>query len=162
MGSNQLTVQEASVRHEGEATVVDQMTWEPEVRMGEREAPLSYSAKVTAEASNPKNMGRMVEADVCAIIHGCCGDTMEIYLQLDGERIEKATFMTDGREPAVAGGSVLTTLVRGMSLEEAAMIRPEDLIATLGGLPEMKTHCASLTVNALREAIADWHTEAKP
>ena len=34
-------------------------------------------------------------------------------------------------------------------------------VFALGGLPEAKTHCASLTVNALREAIADWHIEAK-
>lgn len=147
--------------HQGDTITVDQMVMEPQERIGEREEPLSYSAKVREEASNPKNMECMVEADVCGIIHGCCGDTMEIYLQLDGERIKKATFMTDGREPAVAGGSVLTTIVQGMSLEEADKIRPADLIAALGGLPEAKTHCASLTVNALREAIADWHTEGK-
>ena len=73
--------------------------------------------------------------------------------------IRKATFMTDGRESAVAGGSVLTVMVQGMSLEEADKIRPSDLIAALGG--KAKTHCASLTVNALREAIADWHAEGK-
>jgi nitrogen fixation NifU-like protein len=137
------------------------MVMEPQERIGEQGDQLVYSAKIREEASNPRNMERMVEADVCGIIHGCCGDTMEVYLQLDGERIVKATFMTDGREPAVAGGSVLTAMVQGMSLEEADKIRPADLIAALGGLPEAKTHCASLTVNALREAIADWHAGGK-
>ena len=140
---------------------VDQMVMELQERIGEQGDQPFYSAEVIKEAGNPKNMGRMVEADVCGIIHGCCGDTMEIYLQLDGERIKKATFMTDGREPAEVEEFLLTTMVHGMSIDEADKIRPADLIAALGGLPEAKTHCASLTVNALREAIADWHTEGK-
>ena len=84
--------------HQGDTISVDQMVIEPQERTGEQGDQLLYSAKVREEASNPKNRGRMVEADVCGVIHGCCGDTLEIYLSLDGERIKKATFMTDGRE----------------------------------------------------------------
>ncbi len=118
-----------------------------------------YSARVTAESSNPSNMGRMSDPDAYGIIHGCCGDTMEIYLRLDGDRIEEATFATDGRESAIASGSVLTKMVWGMSLEEAGKIRPEDLIAALDGLPKAKVHCANLTLNTLGQAIANWRAE---
>lgn len=114
-----------------------------------------YSDKVLAEVRNPRNRGRMADADACGIVHGCCGDTMEIYLWLDGKIIQQATFMTDGRESAVACGSMLTTLVRGMSLERAGQIRAEDVIAALDGLPEAKVHCANLTVNTLRKALAN-------
>ena len=117
----------------------------------------SYSAKVIAESSNPSNMDRMPDPDAYGIIHGCCGDTMEIYLRLDGGRIEKATFTTDGRESAIACASILTKTARGLSLEEASQIRPEDVIAALDGLPEAKVHCARLTVNTLRQAIDNWH-----
>ena len=118
-----------------------------------------YSAKVVKESYNPSNMGPMSEPDAHGIIHGCCGDTMEIYLRLDGDRIEEATFTTDGRESARACGSMLTKMVWGMSLEEAGKIRPEQLIAALDGLPRAKVHCANLTLNALREAIANWRAE---
>jgi nitrogen fixation NifU-like protein len=114
-----------------------------------------YSDKILVEARNPRNRGRMADADACGIVHGCCGDTMEIYLWLDGEIIQQATFMTDGRESAVACGSILTTMVRGMLLEEAGKIRGDDLIAALGGVPEAKVHCANLTVNTLRKALAN-------
>jgi len=116
-----------------------------------------YSAKIIAELSNPSNMGPMSEPDAHGIIHGCCGDTMEIYLRLNGDRIEEATFTTDGRESAIACASMLTKTVRGLSLEEADKIRPEDVIAALDGLPEAKVHCAHLTVNTLRQAIDNWH-----
>ena len=120
-----------------------------------------YSAKVIEESSNPSNMGPMSEPDAHGIIHGCCGDTMEIYLRLDGDRIEEATFATDGRESAVACGSMLTKMLVGMSLEEAGKITPEDLIAALDGLPKAKVHCANLALNTLREAMANGRPEEK-
>ncbi len=120
-----------------------------------------YSAKVITESSNPSNRGRMPDPDAYGIIHGCCGDTMEIYLRLNGGKIEEATFATDGRESAIACGSMLTKMVRGMSLEEADKIVPENLTAALDGLPEAKVHCAKLTLNTLREAVANRRAEEK-
>ena len=58
-----------------------------------------YSDKVIEEAHNPKNLGRMPEPDACGIVRGWCGDTMEIYLRLDRERIKEITFVTDGCGP---------------------------------------------------------------
>jgi nitrogen fixation NifU-like protein len=136
-----------------EATDFDRMVAELQRQIVEQEQAL-YSAKVIEEANNPTNLGRMAEPDAYGIVHGWCGDTMEIYLRLDGERIKKATFMTDGCGPSVACGNMLTTMVRGRMLEEADKIRPEDLIAALDGLPEDSTHCAELAVSTLREAIA--------
>ncbi len=41
-----------------------------------------------------------------------------------------------------------------MTLEDAAAITPEELIAALDGLPYKSHHCAELSVETLREAIA--------
>jgi nitrogen fixation NifU-like protein len=114
-----------------------------------------YSAKVIEEAHNPSNVGRIPEPDAYGIVHGWCGDTMEIYLRLDGERIQEATFMTDGCGPTIACASMLTTMAQGISLEEAGQIAPEDLITALDGLPDESTHCAKLAVSTLREALAN-------
>jgi len=119
------------------------------------QARATYSDKVVEEFYYLKNLGRMPEPDACGIVHGWCGDTMEIYLRLNGEQIEKASFMTDGCGPTTACGSMLTKLIQGMSLEEAGRIRPQDLIDALDGLPDESVHCAELAVNTLREAIAN-------
>ena len=130
-----------------------------EETIGTAEEPVEgYSARVIEESSHPANRRPMPEPDAHGIIHGCCGDTMEIYLRLDGDRIVEATFATDGRESATACASVLTQAVRGLSLQEAARITPEDVIAALDGLPRAKVHCARLTVNTLRQAIDSWQT----
>ena len=61
-----------------------------------------YSAKVLEEARQPHNLGVMDEFDGYGLVFGSCGDTMEIFLRVNGERIESASFMTDGCGPTVA------------------------------------------------------------
>lgn len=119
-----------------------------------QEARSYFSDKVVDEFYHPHNMGLMMGPDGCGSVLGLCGDTMEIYLRLDGQRIVKAAFITDGCGATVACGSMLTQLVEGRSLEEAAAVTPEDLIQALDGLPEDHAHCAVLAVDTLRAAIA--------
>jgi nitrogen fixation NifU-like protein len=125
-----------------------------------------YSAQVVEHAYNPRNLGRIERPDTYAIMHGWCGDTMEIYLQLDKKRtneeiITQAGFVTDGCGPSIASGSMLMTMVQGISLEEAGLIEPEDLLDALGGLPEETTHCAYLAVDTLRKSIATWYRSVR-
>jgi len=118
------------------------------------EARAYYSAKVVEEFYNPKNLGLMLEPDAYGRMLGPCGDTMEIYVRLKGERIAKAAFMTDGCGATVACGSMLTQMVEGMTLEEAAAVTPEALTRALDGLPEEHAHCAVLAVGALQTALS--------
>lgn len=119
----------------------------------EKTEQVSYSSRVIEEATDPKHMHRMSDPDAVGIIHGCCGDTMEIYLRLDNNKIREAAFMTDGHESAIACANLLCTMVQGLSLQEAARISPEDLSDALGGLPKAKLHCAKLTIDTLRKAV---------
>jgi nitrogen fixation NifU-like protein len=102
----------------------------------------------------------MLEPDGHAVVCGPCGDTMEIFLRLKESLIEMAAFMTDGCWPTVACGSALTTMVRGMTLDQAAEIDSTDVISALDGLPAEHVHCATLAVNTLREAIAHRRRES--
>lgn len=113
-----------------------------------------FSAQVVEEFSHPQNEGLMLEPDGLGRAEGLCGDTMEIYLRLDGPRIAKAAFITDGCGVTVACGSMLTRMAEGLLLAEAAAITPEALTAALDGLPEDHAHCAVLAVQTLRAAIA--------
>ena len=126
-----------------------------------QQARAIYSDKVVQEFYNPSNLGRMPEPDARGIVRGWCGDTMEIYLRLDGEIIQAATFMTDGCGPTVACGSMLTKMVTGKSLEDADEILPEDLLEALDGLPEENVHCAELAVVTLHNALFNWRTGAE-
>ncbi len=134
----------------------DRLIEELQQQIGEQERAL-YSAGVIEHAHNPRNMRRMVGAHAFAAIRGWCGDTMEFYLRLTaGGRIAEVTFMTDGCGPTVACGSMLASLVRGLSPEKALLISAQDLISALKGLPEESVHCAELAVNTLQAAISNW------
>jgi nitrogen fixation NifU-like protein len=142
------------MQHQGDETGFDRMIADLQRQITQQEREI-YSPQVLEEALTPQNLRRMAEPDTQATVRGWCGDTMEIYLRLNGDAIEQATFMTTGCGPTVACGSKLTTMVRGKSLEEAGAIMPEDLLDALGGLPEESVHCAELAVNTLREAISN-------
>ena len=146
------------MKHQAEETDFDRIMAELQKQIAEQERA-RYSVELIAEAQNPSNVGRMKDADSQAVVRGGCGDTMEFYLRLDGENITQITFMTDGCGPTVACGSRLTTMVQGMSLEEAGMVESQDLIASLDGLPEENVHCAELAVFTLREAIASRYAQ---
>lgn len=116
--------------------------------------PVSFSAKAIQHGRHPANVGRMEHPDAHASRLGWCGEVMEMYLRLDGNRIAEASFWADGCLSTMACGDMLTTMARGMSLEDVAAITPEELIAALDGLPYKSHHCAELSVETLREAIA--------
>jgi len=124
----------------------------------EREEAL-FSAKVLAEARQPQNMGVMDPADGYGLVFGSCGDTMEFFVRLNGERIEEVSFMTDGCGPTVACGSMVTKMAQGRSLAEAAAIEAAEVLLSLDGLPAEHVHCATLAVNTLHEALADCRPE---
>lgn len=113
------------------ATRLDDFVAELQREIDAQERAL-YSAKIIEEADDPTNVDRMPDANVQGLVHGWCGDTMEIYLRLAGEHIGEAIFRTDGCGPTLACGSMLTSMVRGMTLEEASGFGPEDLIGYEG------------------------------
>lgn len=116
--------------------------------------PARYSAKAIQHGRHPTNVGRMANADAHASKVGWCGEVMEMYLRLDGDQIQAATFWADGCLSTMACGDMLTTLAQGRSLTDAAAITPEELIAALDGLPFKSHHCAELSIETLREALA--------
>ena len=139
----------------------DRLVAELQREIEEQERAL-YSTTVLDQARDPRNLGRMEAPHAQAVITGWCGDTMEIYLRLNGSHIEEAAFMTDGCGPSVACGNMLTTMVHGKTLGEAGRIGPEDLIRALDGLPEQSAHCASLAVDTLRRAIDSVRQQGEP
>lgn len=114
-----------------------------------------YTKEVIAEFRDPANVGPLDDADGTGIADGLCMDTMQMWVRLEGGSVAQCTFYTDGCGATIACGSRLTRLVTGRTVEDAVAIGPEDLVASLGGLPEAHRHCASLSVIAFRNAVRD-------
>ena len=115
-----------------------------------------YSEKVIDHFLHPRNAGGIKDADGFARVKGPCGDTMYIYLRIDGKRIADAQFLTDGCGTTIACGSVVTDIVKGKEIREASRIRHTEVLDALGGLPEADAHCAVLAASTLRAAIKNY------
>ena len=116
-----------------------------------------YNDLVLDHYQNPRNVGAMEDAQIVgAAENSACGDVLHLYLRLEEDRIERATFKTFGCAAAIAAGSILTEMVRGATLEEIQKLRKEDVVAALGGLPPMKMHCSVLAEDAIRAAVRDY------
>lgn len=113
-----------------------------------------YNDKVIDHFTNPRNVGEMPDADVIGESGSFkCGDTMKIYLKIEGDRIADIKFQTFGCGAAIASSSMLTEMVKGMTLEEARRVTNKDVAGELGGLPPIKMHCSNLAADALQDAI---------
>jgi len=121
-----------------------------------KQAREQYSEAVVEHWLNPRNLYPMQEADGYARLKGQCGDTMEIYVQIQKERIIKASFLTDGCITSIASGSMAVELDNGKSLSDAWDISKDDILKKLGGLPEESQHCAFLATSTLRAAIDNY------
>ena len=114
------------------------------------------SPQAAERFEQPRNYGPLSQFNGHARITGPCGDTMEFWVQVSGQRIANVGFTTDGCGPSRASGSMAAELAVGKPPTEAAPIEQADILAALGGLPEESEHCALLASNTLKAAIQDF------
>ncbi|KNE67846.1 iron sulfur cluster assembly protein 1, mitochondrial [Allomyces macrogynus ATCC 38327] len=86
-----------------------------------------------------------------------CGDVMKLQIKVDEAtgKIVDARFKTFGCGSAIASSSLVTEMVRGLSLDEAAQIKNSTIASELS-LPPVKLHCSMLAEDAIKAAISDF------
>jgi len=113
-----------------------------------------YSAQVLDHFQNPRNAGELDDADATAEIENpACGDVLRLTLKVSAGRITRVRFKAKGCVAAIACASALTELVEGKTRKEALNLRREDVIASVGGLPQASTHAAQLALDVLSHAL---------
>lgn len=119
-----------------------------------------YTDTVKDHFMNPRNIWKKEEnwepQGVGEVGSLACGDQMRVGIQVKDGRISDIRWLTYGCASAIASTSMMSELVKGMTLEEAYKITPSMITDALGGLPEHKFHCSVLGDKALRAAIDDY------
>jgi nitrogen fixation NifU-like protein len=112
---------------------------------------------------NPKNLGKMEDATVVAVAgNPACGDMITFYLKIDDTKqtIEKAQFESYGCAANIATSSIVTEMIKGLTIEQAwNNITWQKVTEEIGGLPSVKFHCGVLAVGALKRALRQYFTQ---
>jgi nitrogen fixation NifU-like protein len=121
---------------------------------------MAYSEKVIDHYENPRNVGKLDEADDTVgtgmVGAPACGDVMRLQIRVGEDGIiEDAKFKTYGCGSAIASSSLLTEWVKGKNLDEAAAIKNTEIAQELS-LPPVKIHCSVLAEDAIKAAVKNY------
>jgi len=121
---------------------------------------MAYSDKVLDHYENPRNVGKFDpnEDGVGTGMVGApaCGDVMRLQIKVNSSGIiEDAKFKTYGCGSAIASSSMVTTMLKGRTLDQAREIKNTQIVEELA-LPPVKIHCSVLAEDAIKAAINDY------
>ncbi|MBX7110845.1 MAG: iron-sulfur cluster assembly scaffold protein [Dehalococcoidia bacterium] len=123
-------------------------------------APEYYSATLIDHFEHPRNAGAMEDADAEAyVVNPVCGDSLRLFLKIEDDRVQRASFLTSGCPASIATSSAATEMLAGRSLEDAEALTRDDYAEAVGGLPKSKVHCSVLAASAVRQAIGEWRKQ---
>lgn len=120
---------------------------------------MAYSEKVVDHYENPRNVGSFAKDDpevgTGMVGAPACGDVMKLQIKVVDGVITDARFKTYGCGSAIASSSLVTEMVKGMTLDQAASIKNSELAEELA-LPPVKIHCSILAEDAIKAAVDDY------
>ncbi|EEB05517.1 iron-sulfur cluster assembly scaffold protein Isu1 [Schizosaccharomyces japonicus yFS275] len=122
-----------------------------------------YHKNVMDHYNNPRNVGTLPQSDpnvgIGLVGAPACGDVMRLAIRVDENGvIEDVKFKTFGCGSAIASSSYVTTLVKGMTLEEASKIKNVEIARELC-LPPVKLHCSMLAEDAVKSAVKNYQAK---
>ncbi len=86
------------------------------------------------------------------------GDVLRLQIKVEDGVITDARFKTYGCGSAIASSSLITEMVKGMTLDQAGSIKNSEIAEELA-LPPVKIHCSILAEDAIKAAVADYRTK---
>jgi nitrogen fixation NifU-like protein len=117
-----------------------------------------YRQQILDHYQNPRNYGELEESTFEHVGENpMCGDTIKMFVRLaeDDETIEHVSFVGDGCAISQAAASLLTSELRGKTLDEVREMDREDVTDLLGiEVSPMRVKCAVLAEKVAQDGAA--------
>jgi len=117
-----------------------------------------YQEKLIDNYENPRNYGVIDDPSARARLENLsCGDSIEVFLKIQDEKIEDIKFSGEGCSVAIASMSVLSEFVKNKTIDDILKINLEKIVELLGvELTLSRLKCAGLGLETLKKAIGDY------
>jgi len=123
---------------------------------------MAYSDQVMDHYANPRNVGKMDAEDnqvgTGMVGAPACGDVMKLQIKVEKDIIQDAVFKCYGCGSAIASSSIITEMLKGMTLDDAQEIKNVEVVEQLN-LPPVKIHCSVLAEDSIKAAIKDYKSK---
>ncbi len=128
----------------------------PRDRKGTSVDRQAYVENIVDHFEHPRNKGRMDDADVqLGGGNPGCGDLITIYAKIGADdRVEDLSFEGAGCTISQAGGSIVTELAKGMTLDEVKDLGIPAITEEMGEeIVKSRVRCATLALGTLQAAL---------
>lgn len=114
-----------------------------------------YKQKIIDHYKNPRNQGELKDFTYRAqVANSVCGDEVTIFMKEQDGKIVEVGYKGTGCAISMAGVSMLSEKLKGMTIQEVNDLKNEYILDLLGmdqKSPRLK--CALISVEAARRAI---------
>lgn len=120
-----------------------------------------YPPKIAARFDAPEHAGKIDAANGSGTNAAfLCGSAVRFSLRIEGKRVSKAGFQSNGCGYMIAAADALAESIEGKLLEELQGLEEKSLemkiAAALGEFPESRRHCLSACLLSIRDAFRDF------
>ena len=124
-----------------------------------------YTEMIIEYSRNPSNFGKIVDAHIHQHdSNPLCGDSIDLYLNIEGNKISDVKFDGKGCAICMACSSVMTEMIKGKSLDDVKKFDKDELLSELGLEHLIKTSpvrikCALLSLKSLKYGIYSYFAD---
>ena len=110
-----------------------------------------YSERLLHHFRHPRHVGTLEPpAKTIEVTNPACGDILQLSVELQGSRIERAAYQVRGCTASIACGSALAEWLSGKSMAELRAFDAALAESLVDGLPVASRHAAVLCADAVR------------
>ena len=122
----------------------------------------AYVENIVDHFEHPRNKGRMHDADIqLGGGNPGCGDLITLYLKVaSDDRVADLRFEGEGCTISQAGGSIVTEVAKGLTLDEVMELGLETMTDEMGDeIVRSRVRCATLALGTLQAAVEQFRQD---